>query len=160
MMRKERSNKGKKRGPYKNRTLKLVENYKSNNNNTPVVKKRKQRKERSNKGTKRGPRKRALQLVANYNSNNNNTPVVKKRKERSNKGKKRGPYKNKRTKHKIPNIVVNDYNNTQRVNKEWKEVENILFNNNNNNRPLVKRKTNKKNNRQLGRTRSGRAFRK
>ena len=156
---KERSNKGKKRGPYKNRTLKLVENYKSNENRQNVVVKK--RKQRSNKGKKRGPRKRALQLVENYNSNNNNTPVVKKRKQRSNKGKKRGPYR-RGTKHKIPNIVVNDYNNTQRanmVNQEWKEVENILFNtNSNNNRPLVKRKN--KNNRPLARTRSGRAFRK
>ena len=156
-VRKERSNKGKKRGPYKKQTLKLVAKYKSNNN-SPIVKKRKQR---SNKGKKRGPRK--LKLVSNYKSNNN-SPTVKKRKQRSNKGKKRGPYKKKTIKHNIPKVVVTDYNNTQREkqeNKEWKEVENILFNiNSNNNKPLVKRKNKNKNNRPLARTRSGRAFRK
>ena len=172
-MRKERSNKGKKRGPYisKKSAKKYVNSLRGKPHKNPknpfltnkqIQTRRNKKRVINNDDSEEEDKNRTLKLVANYKSNNNNnTPIVKKRKQRSNKGKKRGPYKNKRTKHKIPNIVVNDYNNTQRrnrENKEWKEVENILFNNNNNNRPLVKKKN--KNNRQLGRTRSGRAFRK
>jgi hypothetical protein len=168
-MRKQRSNKGKKRGPYKKRTVKLVANYKSNNN----LQGEKKRKQRSNKGKKRVVYKKTntpsnpVKLVEDYESE----PEKRKRKQRSNKGKKRGPYKKRTTKFKIPDIVVNDYNeNKNKSNREWGEVENVLFkdfmqNKKNNVKENKKRKhrinvvINNKNTKPLGKTRSGRSYR-
>ena len=151
--RKPRSDKGVKRGPYKKRTMKLVENYKSNN-----LSEEKKRKMRSNKGKKRGPykprvQKKQLKLVEDYESETEK----RERKQRSNKGKKRGPYKKRTKKLKVPDIVVEDYNEREKE-KEWHEVEDVLLQN------FRKKKRidvvlNKKNNRPLGKTRSGRAFR-
>lgn len=124
-MRKQRSNKGKKRGTYKKRTVKLVENYKSNNN----LQVKRKRKQRSNKGKKRGVYKKnrtpskPVKLVEDYDSE-----TEKRKRKRRSKGNKRGPYKKRTTKFKIPEIGVNDYNkNKEKSNREWGEVENVLF---------------------------------
>lgn len=156
-VRKPRSDKGVKRGPYKKRTLKLVQNYKSNN-----LSEEKKRKMRSNKGKKRGPykpraQKKLLKLVEDYESENEK----RERKQRSNKGKKRGPYKKRSKKLKVTDIIAEDYKEQkekeEKEEKEWHEVENVLLDDFKKKRINVV--LNKKNNRPLGKTRSGKSFR-